>query len=122
MNATATNRKHALGRTFLLGLAASLSLGAQAGDAKHPHHVSTSVAVSYADLDLTEAAGARTLYARLKSAARKVCGPEPSASDLRRTAVYEACYDRALGKAVNGVDSQRLRALHARRSSSTSMG
>ena len=122
MNATAKNRKHAIARTLLLGLAASLSFGAQAGDAKQPHRVSTSVAVSYADLDLTEAAGARTLYARLKSAARDACGPEPSVRDLRSTAEYEACYDRALGKAVSRVDSQQLRALHASRFGSTAMG
>lgn len=122
MNADATNRKHALARTLLLGLAASLSLAAQAGEAKDPYRVRTSVTVSYADLDLTDAAGARTLYARLKSAARQACGPEPSLRDLHSTADYQTCYHRALNKSVNGVDNDRLHALHAARSSKAAMG
>src|SRR5688500_19451767 len=32
-------------------------------------------AVSFADLDLSKAAGAQTLYKRIKVAARRVCGP-----------------------------------------------
>ncbi len=121
MNATATTRHHALTRTLLLGLAASLSLGAQAGDTS-PHRVHTSVAVSYADLDLTDAAGARTLYARLKAAAQEACGSEPSLRDLRSTAEYKACYEGALNKAVHGVDSQRLHALHAAQTRKARMG
>lgn len=122
MNAKATNRKHALARLLLPGLAASLSLAAQAGEAHDPNRVRTSVAVSYADLDLTDAAGARTLYARLQSAAREVCGPEASVRDLRSTADYNACYRDALNKSVNGVDNDRLHALHAARSSKAAMG
>lgn len=122
MNANATNRKHAYARTLLLGLAASLPLAAQAGEARDPNRVYTSVKVSYADLDLTDAAGARTLYARLKSAARRACGPEPSWRDLHSTADYDACYHHALNKAVNGVDNDRLHALHAARSSKAAMG
>lgn len=122
MNAKATNRKHALARTLLSGLAASLSLAAQAGGTHDPNRVHTSVTVSYADLDLTDAAGARTLYARLKSAARQACGPEPWVRDLYSTADYNACYRNALNKSVNGVDNDRLHALHAARSSKAAMG
>lgn len=122
MNANATIRKHALSRTLLLGLGASLSLAAQAGEARDPHRVHTSVTVSYADLDLTDAAGARTLYARLKSAARQACGPEPSLRDLRSTTDYATCYHHALNRSVNGVDNDRLHALHAARSSKAALG
>lgn len=122
MNADATHRMLPFARPLLLGLAASLSLGAYAGEVGTTGHVRTAVKVSYADLDLSETAGARTLYARLKSAAREACGPEPSLRDLRSTADYQACYERALNKAVLGVDSQRLHALHAAGKDRSSMG
>ena len=122
MNADATHRMLPFARPLLLGLAASLSLGAHAGEADKAGRVRTAVTVSYADLDLTETAGARTLYARLKAAAREACGPEPSLRDLRSSADYQACYERALNKAVHGVDSQRLHALHAAGKDRSSVG
>ena len=116
MNTTATRRKQLLARTLLLGIASGLSLAAHAGEAQHPNQVTTRVKVSYADLDLSEAAGAQTLYARIKSAAREACGPEPAILDLRDAAAYNACYDQAVAKAVNRVGSEQLNALHAARS------
>jgi UrcA family protein len=116
MNGTATRRKHALTRTLLLGIASGLSLAAHAGEAQHPNEVTTSVKVSYADLDITDAAGARTLYARIKSAAREACGPEPAVLDLRDAAGYNACYEQAVAKPVNRVGSEQLHALHAAKS------
>jgi UrcA family protein len=122
MHADATHRSPLLARTLLLGLAAGLSLAAQAGEADRNGRVNAAVKVSYADLDLTDTAGARTLYARLKSAAREACGPEPSVRDLHDTADYRSCYEYALNKAVHGVDSQQLKALHESRARDASVG
>jgi UrcA family protein len=105
-----------LTRTLLLGIASGLSLGAHAGEAQQPNEVTTSIKVSYADLDISDAAGARTLYARIKSAAREACGPEPAVLDLRDAAGYNACYEQAVAKAVNRVGSEQLHALHAAQS------
>lgn len=116
MTGTATRSKLVLTRMLLLGIASGLSLGAHAGEAQHPNQVTTSVRVSYADLDLSEAAGAKTLYARIKSAAKEACGPEPAVLDLRDAAGYNACYEQAVAKAVNRVGSEQLNALHAARS------
>ena len=116
MIGTATRRKQVLTRTLLLGIASGLSLAAHAGEAQHPKEVTTSVKVSYADLDISHAAGARTLYARIKSAAREACGPEPAVLDLRDAAGYNACYEQAVAKAVNRVGSEQLHALHAAQS------
>ena len=116
MTGSATTRRHMLLRTTLLGLAGAVSLGAHAGESRHPHEVTTSVAVSYADLDITDAAGARTLYARIRAAARKVCGPEPATLDLRGTAAYDACHQQAVARAVHRVGSEQLHALHAAQS------
>jgi UrcA family protein len=122
MNGPATRRKPVLTRTLLLGIACGLSLGAHAGETQHPNEVTTSVKVSYADLDISAAAGARTLYARIKSAARKACGPEPAVLDLRDQAGYDACYEQAVAKAVNRVGSDQLHALHAARSGRSRAG
>ena len=116
MIGTATRRKQVLTRTLLLGIASGLSLAAHAGEAQHPKEVTTSVKVSYADLDISHAAGARTLYARIKSAAREACGPEPAVLDLRDAAGYNACYQQAVAKAVNRAGSEQLHALHAAQS------
>ena len=116
MNGTATRSKQVFARTLLLGITSGLSLGAHAGEARHPNEVRTSVKVSYADLDISAAAGARTLYARIKSAAREACGPEPVVLDLRDSAGYNACYEQAVAKAVNRVGSDQLHALHAAQS------
>ena len=116
MNGTATRRKQVLTRTLLLGIASGLSLAAHAGEAQHPNQVTSSVKVSYADLDISRAAGARTLYARIRSAAREACGPEPAVLDLRDAAGYNACYEQAVAKAVNRVGSEQLHALHAAQS------
>lgn len=116
MNGTATRRKQVLTRTLLLGIASGLPLAAHAGEAQHPAEVTTSVKVSYADLDISDAAGARTLYARIRSAAREACGPEPAVLDLRDAAGYNACHEQAVSKAVNRVGSEQLHALHAAQS------
>ena len=122
MNGTATRRKQVLTRMLLLGIASGLSLAAHAGEAQHPNEVTTSVKVSYADLDISHAAGAKTLYARIKSAAREACGPEPAVLDLRDAAGYNACYEQAVAKAVNRVGSEQLQALHAAQSGRSRAG
>jgi len=61
MKFIAQDRRHLFVRTLLLGLATGLSLGAQAGETSLAPRVSHSVVVSYADLDLAEADGARKL-------------------------------------------------------------
>jgi len=122
MNGLATKRKHTLARIALLGLAGTLSIGAQAGEPQRPDEVTSSVKVSYADLDLTDAAGARTLYARIRSAAGKVCGPEPAALDLRAATAYRNCYEQAVARAVNRVGSDQLQVLHATRSGRSTAG
>ena len=122
MTGTATTSKQLVTRTLLLAIASGLSLAAQAGETPHPDQVTTSVRVSYADLDIADAAGARTLYARIKSAAREACGPEPAVLDLRDAAGYNACYEQAVAKAVNRVGSEQLQALHAARSGKSRAG
>ena len=73
MTGTATRSKLVLTRILLLGITGGLSLGAHAGEAQHPNDVTTSVKVSYADLDLTSDAGVKALKDRIREAAAGAC-------------------------------------------------
>ena len=83
--------------------------------------VRTQVPVSYDDLNLTNPAGARTLYARLKSAAGRACGSRPSGRDSQEYLNYQSCYESALDKAVSQVNRSQLQALQ-RHGANTSTG
>lgn len=61
-----------------------------------------SVAVRYADLNLSTPAGVEVLYARLRSAAREVCNVREKQA-LAQTIESKTCYERAFGAAVNKV-------------------
>jgi UrcA family protein len=69
------------------------------------------MAVPYGDLDLSTNAGNRTLYARLTSAAKRVC-PRIDNRDLQMRASVDACRAQALARAVRAIDSPALAALH----------
>jgi UrcA family protein len=119
-----TSKFHAIDlRRLCAGLVAcGLAFGAQAGQVADANRTTASVVVGYSDLDLTDAQGAKTLYTRLRAAAREVCGSTPDPRELRQYANYQACYTRALHKAVHRIDSQRLHALHAERSRHHTVG
>ena len=68
--------------------------------------------VSYADLNIHSEAGASVLLGRLKTAARAVCGPEPSIFELRETQAFAVCQKKALDRAVANVGSPELAALY----------
>jgi UrcA family protein len=70
-----------------------------------------SVTVSYADLDLSNPAGAHTLYQRIRAAARMVCAPLAS-KELKRNGLWRDCYEQAVSNAVATIDRPTLTALH----------
>jgi UrcA family protein len=115
-------RTSASGKALLVGIAGlCFALSAQAGDDAAPGTIRTQVVVTFDDLNQASPAGARTLYARLKSAAQQACGNRPDGRDLQGYMDYQACYDKALDKAVRKVDSAQLQALH-RKSAASSVG
>jgi UrcA family protein len=110
MNATTSPRvvKH-----VLAGLAiACFSLSAQAGGPVRQGPTANTVVVDYSDLDLTDAGGIKTLYARLQYASKRACGGAPSAREMWARQVYEQCFEQALNDAVLNIDDATLRALH----------
>lgn len=84
-----------------LGLASTNTF---AGDA-------SSITVNYAELDLSQPAGAQILYSRIEQAAFEICngfiGPF---GEIRTKA--SPCYKNAVANAVAQVNSPRLSALH----------
>jgi len=76
-----------------------------------------SVKVDFRDLDLSTSAGAQTLYRRITSAARDVCGYEGRA--LTDVAAWKGCYRGAIADAVAKVNNPLLTALHTGRPSNT---
>jgi len=70
-----------------------------------------SINVGYADLDLNTADGVEALYARLRTAARRVCSQHEGRA-LINAFEWQACYDQALSTAVSKVKSESLSALH----------
>jgi UrcA family protein len=74
------------------------------------------VAVNYADVDLSTAAGAKVVYGRLHAASETVCKPlyrESGNQALRNR--YEACIQTAMSDAVKSVGSPRLTEYFAER-------
>lgn len=122
MNTIVHNRKFSFGRMLLVSIAAVLPIAVQADEPSRTLHIDSKVVVSYADLDLSNPAGARTLYARLKRASQKTCGHRPPPIELKALRAYQDCYDSALTKAVNRVNSQQLYALHAERERQSTPG
>jgi UrcA family protein len=79
-------------------VAVGFGVSAQAG----PSIATVQVRVSTEDLDLTTAAGAQAVLARLSRAATAACGGTPDGSPLIRNAVqkFELCRARAVAGAV----------------------
>jgi UrcA family protein len=71
-----------------------------------------SVKVQFNPLELTTEEGTKKIYAKIKSAARRVCYMASDQWDAARTLHYRQCYDAALAKGVDDVNSKNLSALH----------
>jgi len=69
------------------------------------------VTVSYEGLDIATKSGATILYGRLRSAARRVCGPLDG-RELARHARFNTCVATTLARAVADVNLASVTALH----------
>jgi UrcA family protein len=98
---------HTLIATLLLAGAC----GAQAAvPADSTASASSSVRVSYRDLDLTSTAGSDALYARISQAAHKVCAVS-DIRDLKAIAQSDSCTRDAITSALARVQAHQLAAL-----------
>ena len=97
-------------------LALGLSSGAAFANLMERESGYESVAVSYAELDLSNPVGAEALYDRLQRAAQEVCGVNQRPSSTFYTAgasERKACYQDALDRAVAQVDQPLVTEQHS---------
>lgn len=105
MNTIETKLYAAISCVFV---AASLySLSGLAGAEEPPLPSQT---VRWNDLDIAKPAGAKVLYSRIRAAARNVCEYTAAGDPILREAVH-VCIEKAIDKAVKGVDAPELTAL-----------
>jgi UrcA family protein len=71
--------------------------------------------VGYADLNISQVAGAKVLYRRIEAAARQVC-PIDDPRNLSARRMHDSCVKQAVDDAVKCVNSPMLSSLHAGRS------
>jgi UrcA family protein len=71
------------------------------------------VTVDYTKYDLNSAKDVDKLYARLRSASRRVCAPVEG-NEYKRGPVWRACFNEALTRAVSQVNHEAVSALHFR--------
>lgn len=93
----------------ILTIVAAMAIAAQVAPAPAQ---AASMAVSYADLDLTSAEGHATLDARIDRATRRVCAAEDP-RNLRAVVASHACYRVAMASAqpkLAALKSERVRA------------
>jgi UrcA family protein len=107
-----------VGRSVTLVAALALSGAALAQD-RHSMDVRT-MTVRYADLNISTASGATTLYHRILGAARSVCGEEGSELDLEARHTWDDCFRSAVNDAVEKVHSPLLTAVHHKSTPSVS--
>lgn len=105
-----TSRTQRLTRAGIGAFAVCTSLVAYTAAAAEPKV--KSLAVSFADLDLSKSAGAQTLYKRIKAAARHVCGPTDQYTFVTSASAFRQCFEKAVADAVAQVDRPSLTALH----------
>ena len=71
--------------------------------------------VNYDDLNIHSDQGAKALYSRLRTAARRVC-INFQGKELRQKEQWMNCFNESLARAVTAVNQERLTALHRSKS------
>ena len=100
--------------TLSLALAAAAAIGAPAmaePSGVRPLDEPSRVAVSYADLNLGQAAGAAILLRRIRDAATIACGGPPDIRMTEDRIAFDQCAHAAVAAAVARVDSPMLTAI-----------
>ncbi len=68
--------------------------------------------VSFSDLNLEHAAGARTLLLRIRGAAQRVCGPDDG---FHADDSFKACVRESINRAVTELDNPLVSSLHQKK-------
>ena len=90
-----------------------LTVSASASYQRFSHFMTTrSERVSYADLNIGNAAGAKALLARIGAAADRVCGPDPGIRDLVGISRYYSCRQESETGAVSALNHPTVTAFY----------
>lgn len=117
----------AIARALTIGIAATLAFNAANASTDGVSNVQSMTSqyltdvVRFSDLDVSKIAGAKTLYARLRNAAKVVCTPLESAISLGELQ-YRACMDKAIADAVASVNRPLLSQYHQLRTKGNKAG
>lgn len=98
-------------RVWTACTATVLSMCSMAVHADSPDRAVPQQIVRFADLNLSGPQGAEALYARIRSAANQVCGPQND-RDLTISGIHRACMNTAIADAVAHVGNAQLRAVY----------
>lgn len=99
--------------TITFAAAALFAMAATAPASAAPLRASQQI--SYADLDLDNEAGSRTMLARIRNAAFELCGGRWGAVSLREHARTRACTEAKVERAVYTIANPTLTQLYLRR-------
>ena len=93
-------------------LAATMTTGAMAGTVEMNSHGHKSVTIDYADLNITNEAGAKILYKRIETAASKVCSIATGAAPIGVLREQRNCVNETIAATVKRIDNDRFELLH----------
>jgi UrcA family protein len=111
---TITTKNGRVARFVVAFGVAALSFGAASAHASDvSDETTTRTVVDYTDLDLSQAADVRSLYARLQRASARVCGDHKDVRSLAGKRTYDACYQKSLSRAVDAVNHSAVTAMYA---------
>ena len=102
----------ALACALALGVLVAYCPGAARASQLESPKGQTRLVVRFADLDLATAQGVRTLYLRIRDAARSACGVYERLDDLFPSPTLEACEREAIGSAIAAVHAPSLTAYY----------
>jgi len=99
---------------LITSVAFALGAPAMASAAPQSDLKGAAVKVTYADLNLDKAEGAKVLYRRLQQAAKQACGMSSLRDDRAFGSYAEArdCYRTTLDASVAKVDNARVSSIH----------
>jgi len=93
----------------LAGIVLCSSAHAQSGEQ------TKSVTVRYADLNLSDPAGAKVMLGRIKRAVETVCGGEPDLRELGQMQAFRGCERESIHHALDVLDAPQVTALYKAR-------
>jgi len=99
---------------YFLVLLLGIGLNSPAFAVTMPHNTDfNSIKITFAELDMSSDEGVATLYQKIKSGARQVCGGRPNLQNPGLTRLYRKCLTSALDTAVKEIDNAKLTSLHS---------